>query len=403
MDRVAVTFNAGSTSLKIGVFRLEDGLALRLGSGIATLGDEPRFTFRSSGRDEAIDLPSGAGIDARLVSQVVGCIVRRGFEPIVAGHRIVHGGQAFNGPVLLEPDVVLRMEDLGPLAPVHFPPALAIVRAVRSAYPDIPQTASFDTAFHSSQSSLATRLAIPRALHEAGVRRYGFHGLSYKYVAGELRKHDPDLAAGRVVCAHLGSGASLCGMVDSVSIDTSMGFSALDGIPMSTRPGSLDPGAVVHLLRNNFHDADRLEDFLYHRCGLLGVSGKSGDVRVLLEDFHPASREALDLFCFRIAGEIGRLAVSLGGVDAIVFTAGVGEHQPEIRTGVAHHLGWLGLSLSESANKMNATVISARESEIVALVIPTDEEQVIANEAIEVIIRHKLSHPPVDVPAHQSR
>ncbi|ARO23727.1 acetate kinase [Rhizobium sp. S9] len=390
MDRVAVTFNAGSSSLKVGVFRLKDGRALRLGGGVATLGDQSRFTFRFSDGDETVDLPSGTAIDARLVSQVVDCIAHRGFDPVVAGHRIVHGGQVFDGPVLLEPKVVLRMEDLTHLAPVHLPPALAIIREVRSAYPDIPQTASFDTAFHSSQSSLAARLAIPRELHDAGVRRYGFHGLSYKYVAGELRKHDPDLAAGRVICAHLGSGASLCGMVDGVSIDASMGFSPLDGIPMSTRPGSLDPGAVVHLLRNNFHDADRLEDFLYNRCGLLGVSGKSGDVRVLLEDFHPASREAVDLFCFRIAGEIGRLAVSLGGVDAIVFTAGVGEHQPEIRNCVAHHLGWLGLSLSEPANKMNATVISARESEIVALVIPTDEEQVIAEEAIEVISRHKL-------------
>ncbi|MBY3102295.1 acetate/propionate family kinase [Rhizobium laguerreae] len=390
MDRVAVTFNAGSSSLKVGVFRLKDGRALRLGGGIATLGDQPRFIFRFSGGNEAVDLPSGTAIDARLVSQVVDCIVGRGFDPVVAGHRIVHGGQVFDGPVLLEPEVVLKVEDLTHLAPVHLPPALAIVHAVRSAYPDIPQTASFDTAFHSSQSSLAARLAIPRELHDAGIRRYGFHGLSYNYVAGELRKHDPDLAAGRVICAHLGSGASLCGMVDGVSIDTSMGFSPLDGIPMSTRPGSLDPGAVVHLLRNNFHDAEHLEDFLYHRCGLLGVSGKSGDVRVLLQDFHPASREALDLFCFRIAGEIGRLAVSLGGVDAVVFTAGIGEHQPEIRTGVTHHLAWLGLSLSEPANKMNATVISGRESEIVALVIPTDEEQVIADEAIEVISRHKL-------------
>jgi acetate kinase len=390
MDRVAVTFNAGSSSLKVGVFRLKDGRALRLGGGVATLGDQPRFTFRFSDGDEAVDLPSGTAIDAGLVLQLVDCIVRRGFDPVVAGHRIVHGGQVFDGPVLLEPEVVLRMEDLTHLSPVHLPPALAIVRAIRSAYPDIPQTVSFDTAFHSSQSSLAARLAIPRELHDAGIRRYGFHGLSYKYVAGELRKHDPDLAAGRVICAHLGSGASLCGMVDGVSIDTSMGFSPLDGIPMSTRPDSLDPGAVVHLLRNNFHDADRLEDFLYHRCGLLGVSGKSGDVRVLLQDFHPASREALDLFCFRIAGEIGRLAVSLGGVDAVVFTAGIGEHQPEIRPGVAHHLAWLGLWLSEPANKMNATVISARESEIVALVIPTDEEQVIADEAIEVISRHRL-------------
>ncbi|MGO7020471.1 acetate/propionate family kinase [Rhizobium leguminosarum] len=390
MDRVAVTFNAGSSSLKVGVFRLKDGRALRLGGGVATLGDQSRFTFRFSDWDETVDLPSGTAIDARLVSQVIDCIVRRGFDPVIAGHRIVHGGQVFDGPVLLEHEVVLRMEDLTHLAPVHLPPALAIVHAVRSAYPDIPQTASFDTAFLSSQNGLAARLAIPRELHDAGVRRYGFHGLSYKYVAGELRKHDPDLAAGRVICAHVGSGASLCGMVDGVSIDSSMGFSPLDGIPMSTRPGSLDPGAVVHLLRNNFHDADRLEDFLYHRCGLLGVSGKSGDVRVLLQDFHPASREALDLFCFRIAGEIGRLAVSLGGVDAVVFTAGIGEHQPEIRTGVAHHLAWLGLSLSEPANKMNATVISARESEIVALVIPTDEEQVIADEAIEVISRHRL-------------
>ncbi|MBB3355728.1 acetate kinase [Rhizobium sp. BK049] len=389
MDKVAVTFNAGSSSLKVGVFRLEDGLARRLGGGVATLGDQSRFTFRFSDGDETVDLPSGTVIDARLVSQVVDCIVRGGFDPVVAGHRIVHGGQTFNGPVLLESDVVLKIEDLTHLAPVHLPPALAIVHAVRSAYPDIPQTASFDTAFHFSQSSLAARLAIPRALHDAGLRRYGFHGLSYKYVARELRKHDPDLAAGRVVCAHLGSGASLCGMIDGVGIDTSMGFSPLDGVPMSTRPGSLDPGAVVHLLRNNFHDADGLEDFLYHRCGLHGVSGKSGDVRVLLEDFHPASREAIDLFCFRIAGEIGRLAVSLGGVDAIVFTAGVGENQPEIRNGVAHHLGWLGLSLSEPANKMNAAVISSRESEIVALVVPTDEEQVIAEEAMEVISRHK--------------
>ncbi|MBY3095160.1 acetate/propionate family kinase [Rhizobium laguerreae] len=390
MDRVAVTFSAGSSSLKVGVFSLKDGRAFRLGGGIATVGDQSRFTFRFSDGDEAVDLPAGTAIDARLVSQVVDRIVRRGFDPVVAGHRIVHGGQVFDGPVLLEPEVVLRIEDLAHLAPVHLPPALAIVRAVRSAYPDLLQMASFDTAFHSSQSSLAARLAIPRELHDAGIRRYGFHGLSYKYVAGELRKHDPDLAAGRVICAHLGSGASLCGMVDGVSIDASMGFSPLDGIPMSTRPGSLDPGAVVHLLRNNFHDAHRLEDFLYHRCGLLGVSGRSGDVRVLLQDFHPASREALDLFCFRIAGEIGRLAVSLGGVDAVVFTAGIGEHQPEIRTAVAHHLAWLGLSLSEPANKMNATVISARESEIVALVIPTDEEQVIADEAIEVISRHRL-------------
>jgi acetate kinase len=273
---------------------------------------------------------------------------------------------------------------------MHLPPAIAVIRAFGVTYPDTPQTASFDTAFHSSQSNLASRFAIPEDLHNGGVRRYGFHGLSYKYISGALKKLDPDLAAGRVICAHLGSGASLCAMVDGVSIDTSMGFSALDGIPMATRPGALDPGVILYLLRNKFRDADRLEEFLYHRCGLFGLSGRSGDVRVLLEDFHPASREALDLFCFRIAGEIGRLAVSLGGIDAIVFTAGIGEHQPEIRKGVAQHLSLFGVGLSEVANKANATVISARESEVAVLVIPTDEEQVIADEAVAVINRHKL-------------
>jgi acetate kinase len=390
MDRIAVTFNAGSSSLKIGIFRLEEGRALRLGGGTATLGDEPQFAYRIADKDAVVDLTSGAGIDGRLVSQALGCLVPKGCDPVVAGHRIVHGGQVFNGPILLDANAVGRIAHLRHLAPIHLPPALEIIRAVREAYPDMPQTASFDTAFHSSQSSLATRLAIPADLHDAGIRRYGFHGLSYKYVSDEIRKHDPDLAGGRVICAHLGSGASLCGMVDGVSIDTSMGFSALDGIPMATRPGALDPGVVIHLLRNDYRDADGLENFLYHQCGLLGVSGISGDVRTLIDDFHPAAKEAIDLFCFRIAGETGRLAVSLGGVDAIVFTAGIGEHQPEIRKGVARHLAWMGLSLSEAANKANATVISTRDSKIAALVIPTDEEQVIADEAVSIVSRHKL-------------
>lgn len=390
MDNVALTFNAGSSSLKVGVFRLEDKLAVRLGGGVVTLGEEPRFAFEVLDHKDSIALPVHTEIDANLLSLVVDRVVAREGRPAMAGHRVVHGGLEFDGPVMIQPDVLSKIESLTALAPMHLPPTLALIRAFKEAYPDTPQTASFDTAFHSSQSNLASRFAIPKDLHETGVRRYGFHGLSYKYISSALRKLDPDLAAGRVVCAHLGSGASLCGMVDGVSIDTSTGFSALDGIPMATRPGSLDPGVILHLLRNSFHDADKLEEFLYHQCGLLGVSGRSGDVRVLLGDFHPASREALDLFCFRIAGEIGRLAVSLGGIDAIVFTAGVGEHQPEIRKGVAQHLSLFGVGLSEVANKANATLISARESEVTALVIPTDEEQVIADEAVAVINRHKL-------------
>jgi acetate kinase len=366
-----------------------DRQAVRVGGGVVTLGDEPRFAYEVLDQKDIIALPADE-IDARLVSLIVDRIAGKERVPVMAGHRVVHGGLEFDGPAMIRPDTLSKIESLTALAPMHLPPAIAVIRAFGVTYPDTPQTASFDTAFHSSQSNLASRFAIPEDLHNGGVRRYGFHGLSYKYISGALKKLDPDLAAGRVICAHLGSGASLCAMVDGVSIDTSMGFSALDGIPMATRPGALDPGVILYLLRNKFRDADRLEEFLYHRCGLFGLSGRSGDVRVLLEDFHPASREALDLFCFRIAGEIGRLAVSLGGIDAIVFTAGIGEHQPEIRKGVAQHLSLFGVGLSEVANKANATVISARESEVAVLVIPTDEEQVIADEAVAVINRHKL-------------
>lgn len=389
MDRLAVTFNAGSSSLKAGVFKIESGRAIRVGGGVAVLGEQPQFRYKLAEGDKFIDLHADAGLD-NLAIKVITSLVPSKSDLAVVGHRIVHGGQTFSGPVLIDAGRLGKMGELISLAPLHLPPALANIRAIRDAFPEVPQTASFDTAFHFSQSSLAARLAIPRHLHDAGLRRYGFHGLSYKYISGELMRHDPDLASGRVVCAHLGSGASLCGMVDGVSIDTSMGFSALDGIPMATRPGALDPGAIIHLLRNGYDNADRLEDFLYHECGLLGVSGRSGDVRVLLEDFHSASRDAIDLFCFRVAGEIARLTVSLGGLDAIVFTAGVGEHQPEIRKGVARHLGWLGLNLSETANKRNTTVISSRDSGVTALVIPTNEEQVIADEAIGVISHQQL-------------
>nr|WP_244481438.1 hypothetical protein [Rhizobium sp. Root1203] len=247
-----------------------------------------------------------------------------------------------------------------------------------------------DTAFHTSQCSLATRLAVPRTLHDAGIRRYGFHGLSYKYISTYLQKLAPSAGGGRVICAHLGSGASVCGMVDGISIDTSMGFSTLDGVPMATRPGAIDAGVLIHLLRSECPDADKLEDFLYHRCGLLGVSGISGDTKVLLEDFHPAAKEAVDLFCFRIAGEIGRLTVSTGGVDALVFTGGIGENQPEIRKGIERHLSWMGLSLNEAANRTNATVLNEKDSTIAAFVIRTDEEQVIADEGLSLIRRQGL-------------
>ncbi|MBX4892867.1 acetate/propionate family kinase [Rhizobium bangladeshense] len=389
MSRIAVTFNMGSSSLKIGAFNIGAAGAQPMARGAVTMGQEIHLRCEAGESVHEADLPNGTEVEPALIAELLSRLLPRGSQPAVIGHRIIHGGLKFTGPVLIDADTQARIEELVPLAPLHLPPALKVIRAVGLACPKVPQTASFDTAFHTSQCSMATRLAIPRALHDSGIRRYGFHGISYKFVSSKLKEFAPDLGSGRVVCAHLGSGASLCGMVDGVSIDTSMGFSALDGIPMATRPGSIDAGAVIHLLRNEFHDPDKLEDFLYHRCGLLGVSGLSGDVRVLVEDFHPAAREALDLFCFRIAGEIGRLAVSLGGVDAIVFTAGVGENQPEVRRSVAHHLAWMGLDLSEPANKANAMVISSRHSAIAAFVIPTDEEQVIADEALTIVNRHR--------------
>lgn len=390
VKEVGVAFNSGSSTLKIGVFENVAGYAKPIGRGTVVLGGHPRLKCIIGDELEEIELPGVDQIGQRLISHVLDHMLPAGCQIGFFGHRVVHGGSIFNGAAIVNDNSLTQIGSLTPLAPLHQPQALRVIHAVQCLHPSVVQTASFDTAFHSSQCSLSTRLAIPRAMHDAGIRRYGFHGLSYKHVVAQLKELAPDMGGGRVICAHLGSGASLCAMVDGVSIDTSMGFSALDGIPMATRPGAIDAGVLIHLLRTEFPDADQLEDFLYHRCGLLGVSGISGDTRTLIREFRPEAKEALDLFCFRIAGEIGRLAVSIGGIDALVFTAGIGENQPEIRRGVERHLSWAGLLLSESANRANATVISARRSRVSVFVIPTDEEQVIADEALAVIRQHRL-------------
>lgn len=386
---VGVAFNVGSSSLKIGVFDVGSGLAKRVGRGTLFLDQNPRLAYQVGEEIHQVDLPIAAGgVGIKVIAKVLDRLLHGDSRIGFVGHRIIHGGLLFKGPTPLNASTMSQIESLSWLAPREQSQALKVIDAIFSLYPPVMQTASFDTAFHASQCSLATRLAIPGPMHDAGVRRYGFHGLSYKYISACLHRLAPDIGGGRVVCAHLGSSASLCGMVDGVSIDTSMGFSPLDGVPMATRPGAIDPGVLLHLLRSGLSDADKLEDFLYHRCGLLGVSGIGGDTQALLEDFRPAAREAIDLFCFRVAGEIGRLAVSIGGVDAIVFTGGVGEHQPEIRRGIERHLLWMGLSLSEAANKSSATVLNTKDSTIAAFLIPTDEEQVIADEALATISRH---------------
>ncbi|SCB59346.1 acetate kinase [Rhizobium aethiopicum] len=382
-----LTFNAGSSTVKIGIFTIEGTEARRIGKGMIDFRAEPLSLNLTEGpqRFEA-PLKSEVSEDLHDVIDETFALLADHFDIAAvraAGHRVVHGGSRFIGPAALDDDAIDAIDALTPLAPLHQPQALRFVRALRHLKPHLAQTASFDTAFHSTQDDLVRRFAIPRALHEEGIKRYGFHGLSYKFIAGELRRRLPQAAM--VVVAHLGSGASLCALDQGVSRDCSMGFSTLDGIPMATRPGWLDPGVILHLAGEKELSFGEIEDLLYHHSGLLGVSGISADTRDLLQDGRPEARQAIDLFTLRIAGEIGRMAVSLGGLDAVVFTAGVGEHQPEIRAGVAKRLTWLGLTLDEKANTANSFTISTGESRMAAHVVATDEEQVIADEALSVL------------------
>jgi acetate kinase len=295
-------------------------------------------------------------------------------------HRVVHGGAEFDQPVEITPAVFARLEGLAPLAPLHQPHNLAVIRAAQALAPKALQVACFDTAFHRTMPAVAQRLGLPRAWEAAGVRRYGFHGLSYAYLVKALHKVDPELAQGRVVFAHLGSGASLCATRAGRSVETTMSFSTLDGLVMGSRCGALDPGAVLHLLRQGL-TAEAIETLLYERSGLLGVSGLSGDMRVLLASDDPAAGEAVELFAYRAACQTGAMAAALGGLDGVVFTAGIGENSAEIRSRICRRLGWLGVSLDPEANAAGLGRISAADSRAAAWVIPTDEEQMLAEGA----------------------
>jgi acetate kinase len=388
-DRLLITFNAGSSTVKIGLFALEATGPRRVGKGMIDFRKTPlRFTL-SEGPD-TFDIVLKATEDEELHAVLSEAFQRLSWhfdlDSVAAvGHRVVHGADDFAGPVQLDENTIAAIDALTPLAPLHQPQGLRLIRAIQRLRPELSQTASFDTAFHRGHADVVRRFAIPRALHDEGVKRYGFHGLSYKFIAAELMRREPVLGGGRVVVAHLGSGASLCGLEGGVSRDTSMGFSALDGVPMATRCGSLDPGVLLHLIGAEKRATRDVEDILYRRSGLLGVSGISADSRELLESDRPEARQALDLFTFRIAGEIARLATTLGGLDAIVFTAGVGENQPRIRADICERLAWLGMNLDERANAENAARISAVSSRVSAFVIATDEEQVIADESFSVL------------------
>jgi acetate kinase len=380
-----LALNAGSSSLKFALFELGSGDDLPLVSKgeIEGIGMAPRFRATDSkGRLLAERRwPAGETLGheaflAGLFSWIEG---HRGEGRLVAaGHRVVHGGAAFSAPVLVDDSILAELDRLVPLAPLHQPHNLAVIRAFKALRPDVPQAACFDTAFHHSLAPAATRFALPREYEAAGVRRYGFHGLSYEYIAGAFAKAAPEVARGRVVAAHLGNGASLCALYDGRSIDTTMGFTALDGLPMGTRCGALDPGVILHLLQERRMTPAAIEDLLYHSSGLLGVSGISSDMRALLASSDPRANEAIELFVFRIVREIGALAASLGGLDALVFTAGIGEHSPAIRRRVCEGAAWLGIELDPAKNEAGGPCLTKPGSRVSACVIPTDEDLMIA-------------------------
>lgn len=378
-DRV-LTLNAGSSSLKFAIYDPGAGLALKLSGQVSGLGGAPRMRASAGGAVVVDETWSGAAdLDAALQRVFDWLATTEWARGIVAvGHRIVHGGLQFRKPAILTPDVMQRLDRLSPLAPLHQPFNLRGVNTARSRFPDTLQVGVFDTAFHASQPEVARLYALPRDLIDEGVVAYGFHGLSFDYIAGELRTQDPQHAGGRSIVLHLGSGVSLCALDKGVSVATTMGFSALDGPPMSTRCGALDPGVMLYLLQEKGLSAQAVSDLLYHRSGLLGLSGLTGDMVALLASAKPEAVQALEVYVYRIAREIGSLAAALGGLDTLVFTAGVGENAVEIRRRIADHCGWLGLRVDAEANAAGSGGISQPESAVKAFVIPTDEQIVIA-------------------------
>jgi acetate kinase len=360
-----------------------DDLALDIRGQIESIYSSPRFVAK--GTEGAVRAEKSWGEGAQLghegalrylIDYLKGELA--GDQLIGVGHRVVHGGLEYAAPVHVDSGVIAALEKYVPLAPLHQPHNLAPIRGILAALPDLPQVACFDTAFHRTNPDLAQRFALPAALHEEGVRRYGFHGLSYEYIASVLPKRDERAAAGRTVVLHLGNGSSMCALQSGRSIASTMGFTAVDGLPMGTRTGSLDPGVILYLMDQRGMDARAIEKLIYNQSGLLGVSGISSDVRTLLGSEHPRAKLAIDLYCYRIRRELGSLAAALGGLDAIVFTAGIGENSAVIRERACRDAAWLGVALDQSANQQGGPRISSAASSIAVWTIPTNEELMIA-------------------------
>ena len=385
MDDFVVVLNAGSSSLKFSIYRRPESGAWDLGARgqIEGIGTSPKFSAKDGSGERLADdaLDKGVVRDGRGALDALAKWLRAtygGARVLGVGHRVVHGGARFAGPTIVTPQVLSELRTLVPLAPLHQPHNLAAIDAVAEQLPDVPQVACFDTSFHRGQPEVAELVPLPREIREGGVQRYGFHGLSYEYIASVLPDVAPEIARGRVIVAHLGSGASLCAMRDRKSIDSTLGFTALDGLCMGTRPGAVDPGVILYLFQNLGLSPKEVETILYKKSGLLGISGKSNDMRDLLESTEPGSRLAVNYFVYRAAKEIGALAASLGGIDALVFTAGIGENSPEIRSRICDASAWLGIDLDTNANSTKQTRISRPGSRVSVWTIPTNEELIIA-------------------------
>ncbi|MFT5786254.1 MAG: acetate kinase [Ascidiaceihabitans sp.] len=400
MTDAILVLNAGSSSLKFAVYPIKDGAPTPVVRGkIARIGNDPTFSaYDSKGHELApqdlMRLDTNAGHDALIPALLEWLKGHQECVSIVAaGHRVVHGGRDHLTPARVTDRLLGELETLVPLAPLHQPHNLAAIRYVAAFTPDLPQIACFDTSFHRTQDRLATQFALPRAMTDQGIIRYGFHGLSYEYIASVLPSHLGMRANGRVIVAHLGNGASMCAMKDGRSVATSMSFTALDGLMMGRRCGALDPGVVLYMMNHMNMAADEITQVLYKESGLLGVSGISNNMSTLQASDAPEAREAIELFCYRAASELAALATPIDGLDALVFTAGIGENSALVRSLICERLKWIGLDLDKDANDANALRINAADSNVDVLVIATNEESIIAN-ATQRLIQSEVRNQP---------
>ncbi|MFE8033604.1 acetate/propionate family kinase [Thiohalocapsa marina] len=392
MSEQILTLNAGSSSIKFALYRvLADDLELTLRGQVEGIGSNPHFV--ASAADGALlaeayrePAPPGAG-HGRAFRQIWDWLGQQaGSDRILAiGHRVAHGGEAYAEPVRIDDPVLQTLTRLIPLVPLHQPHNLSAIRLVAAEHPDLPQVACFDTGFHQGRPRISEQFALPRSLLDRGLKRYGFHGLSYAFIVRRLRELAPEIADGRVVIAHLGSGCSMTALREGRSVETTMGFSALDGVPMGTRPGLLDPGVLLYLMREDGLGVNELERLLYKESGLLGLSGVSNDLRDLHRSDDPRAAEAIDYFVYRIGQTLGALCAAIGGLDALVFTAGVGENDAEVRARVCRDAAWLGIELDAEANRAGASCISPASKTPSVWVIPTDEERMIAMQTLRVV------------------